>query len=87
MPDFERASVMLDSESRTLAVRGRSPYIRRPSTDVWHTRNVCASLPIVVVETLDAIARDTGRSRSLVINDALRAHPDIAAALTARRHG
>ena len=80
MPDFERASVMLDSESRTLAVR-------RPSTDVWHTRRVCASLPTIVVETLDVIARDTRRSRSLVITDALRAHPDIAAALTARGHG
>jgi len=80
MPDFERASVMLDSESRTLAVR-------RPSTDVWHTRHVCVTLPAIIVETLDAIARDTRRSRSLVITDALRAHPDIAAALTARGHG
>ena len=80
MPDFERASVMLDSESRTLA-------IRRPSTDVWHSRPVCATLPAIIVETIDAIARDTRRSRSLVITDALLAHPDIAAALTARGHG
>lgn len=58
--------------------------VRRPSTDVWHTRRVCATLPIVIVETLDVIARDTRRSRSAVITDALRAHPDIAAALTAR---
>jgi hypothetical protein len=61
--------------------------VRRPSTDAWHTRHVCASLPIVVVETLDAIARDTRRSRSAVITDALLAHPDIAAALTARGVG
>ena len=80
MPDFERASVMLDSESRTLA-------IRRPSTDVWHTRCVNATLPTIIVETLDVIARDTRRSRSLVITDALLAHPAIAAALTARGHG
>lgn len=60
--------------------------VRRPSTDVWHTRRVTASLPTIIVETLDAIARDTGRSRSAVITDALRAHPDIAAALTARLH-
>ena len=80
MPDFERASVMLDSESRTLA-------IRRPSTDVWRTRCVNATLPTIIVETVDAIARDTRRSRSLVITDALLAHPDIAAALTARGHG
>ena len=80
MPDFERASVMLDSESRTLA-------IRRPSTDVWQIRQVCATLPTIIVETLDVIARDTRRSRSLVITDALLAHPDIAAALTARGHG
>jgi hypothetical protein len=58
--------------------------IRRRSTDVWHTRRVCATLPIVIVETLDVIARDTRRSRSAVITDALRAHPDIEAALTAR---
>jgi hypothetical protein len=77
MPDFANASVMLDSKSRTRAVR-------RPSTDAWHTRHVCATLPIVIVETLDVIARDTGRSRSLVMTDALLAHPDIAAALTSR---
>ena len=80
MPDFERASVMLDSESRTLA-------IRRPSTKVRHTRRVVSSLPTIIVETLDVIARDTFRSRSAVIIDALLAHPDIAAALTARGHG
>ena len=57
--------------------------VRRRSTG-WQTRHVCASLPIVIVETLDAIARDTRRSRSAVITDVLRAHPDIAAALTAR---
>ena len=57
--------------------------VRRPST-VWQTRHVCASIPTVIVETLDAIARDTRRSRSAVISDALLAHPDIAAALTAR---
>ena len=57
--------------------------VRRPST-VWQTRHVCASIPTVIVETLDAIARDTRRSRSAVITDALRAHPDVAAALTAR---
>lgn len=51
---------------------------------VWQTRHVCASIPTIIVETLDAIARDTRRSRSAVISDALRAHPDIAAALTAR---
>lgn len=51
---------------------------------VWQTRHVCASIPTVIVETLDAIARDTRRSRSAVISDALLAHPDIAAALTAR---
>jgi len=58
--------------------------VRRPSTDVWHTRRVCTTLPIIIVETLDVIARDTRRSRSAVITDVLRAHPDIAAALTAR---
>jgi len=58
--------------------------VRRPSTDAWHTRRVCTTLPTIIVETLDAIARDTGRSRSAVITDALLAHPDIAAALTAR---
>lgn len=58
--------------------------VRRPSTDVWHTRRVCTTLPTIIVETLDVIARDTRRSRSAVITDALRAHPDIAAALTAR---
>ena len=57
--------------------------VRRPST-VWQTRHVCASIPTIIVETLDAIAQDTRRSRSAVITDALRAHPDIAAALTAR---
>ena len=61
--------------------------VRRRSPDLWKTRRVCASLPIVVVETLDAIARDTRRSRSAVITDALLAHPDIAAALTARGVG
>jgi len=52
--------------------------VRRPST-VWQTRHVCASLPIVVVETLDAIAQASGRSRSAVITDALLAHPAIEA--------
>ena len=66
MPDFERASIVL---GREFVHRGR------PRTDAWHTRRVCASLPIIIVETLDAIARDTGRSRSAVITDALRAHP------------
>lgn len=80
MPDFERASVILDSESPTQAVRRRSPDLRK-------FRRVCASMPIIIVETLDAIARDTGRSRSAVISDALLAHPAIAAALTARGHG
>ena len=61
--------------------------VRRPSTDVWHTRRVCATLPTVIVETLDVIAQDTRRSRSAVITDALLAHPDIAAALTARGFG
>ena len=28
--------------------------VRRPSTDVWHTRRVCASLPFVIVDILDA---------------------------------
>ena len=58
--------------------------VRRPSTDVWHTRRVCTTLPTIIVETLDVIARDTRRSRSAVITDALLAHPAIAAALTAR---
>ena len=53
--------------------------VRRPSTDVWHTRRVCTTLPIIIVETLDAIARDTRRSRSAVISDALLAHPAIEA--------
>ena len=57
--------------------------VRRRSPDLWKTRRVCASIPTVIVETLDAIARDTRRSRSAVITDVLRAHPDIAAALTA----
>ena len=61
--------------------------VRRQSPDLWKTRRVCASLPIIIVETLDAIARDTGRSRSAVITDVLRAHPDIAAALTAGGFG
>ena len=76
--------------------------VRRQSPDLWKTRHVCASLPIIVVDTLDAIARDTGRSRSAVISDALlahpaiesgcisgvlRAHPDVAADLTARGIG
>ena len=74
MPDFERASIVL---GREFVHRGR------PRTDAWHTRRVCASLPIIIVETLDAIAQDTRRSRSAVITDVLRAHPDIAAALTA----
>ena len=51
--------------------------VRRQSPDLWKTRHVCASLPIIVVDTLDAIARDTGRSRSAVITDALLAHPAI----------
>jgi len=53
--------------------------VRRRSPDLWKTRHVCASLPIIIVETLDAIARDTGRSRSAVISDALLAHPAIEA--------
>jgi len=53
--------------------------VRRPSTDVWHTRRVCATLPTIIVETLDVIARDTRRSRSAVISDALLAHPAIEA--------
>ena len=74
MPDFERASIVL---GRGFVHRGR------PSTDVWHTRCVCATLPFVIVDIIDVIARDTQRSRSHVITDVLRAHPDIAAALTA----
>ena len=71
MPDFERVSIVVGSEFRP---RARYSW-------AWHTKAVCATLPIVIVAVLDDIARETGRSRSLVISDALRAHPDIAAAL------
>ena len=74
MPDFERASIVL---GREFVHRGRA------RTDAWHTRPITASLPFVIVDILDVIARDTQRSRSHVITDVLRAHSDIAAALTA----
>jgi hypothetical protein len=69
MPDFESVS----SE-----VRPRARY-----SWFWATRFVGATIPIVIVDILDDIARDTGLSRSAVITDVLRAHPEIAAALTA----
>ena len=93
MPDFESANIVLGREYR---------YRGRTSTDEWHTRPLCASLPFVIVAIIDDIARDTGRSRSAVISDALlahpaiksgcisgvlRAHPDVAADLTARGIG
>ena len=80
---MSRSALPLQKVNRIMVQALVYRAVRRPST-VWQTRHVCASIPTVIVDTLDVIARDTHRSRSAVITDALRAHPDIAAALTAR---